>query len=318
MKKLLVTLLLITGLICPVVVSGQGKSESPPTSRSPSLTLNDYQFTAPEGWFTQRRDQFIVLSQTQGAETGYYLQLIVPQLFSGNLEQDTRGVFDQMYPGWQYRFTGSRHDDLTKGITSQGLPYCQMEAGMSKTSADGSRYEGFEDGSALVIQAGNQLVIIAGRHNRLLDCECFRKYDKWPRFFNSFRVRNVATVSSSENVAQKLIGAWVQAGGNTLTEYVFAANGNFQVISAYGTTTQTTDHRYEYIHTKTSAFQGDGSYTVTGHQINLKRRGDTQAEQVSFRLEKVNHGSTGWKDRLCMLKNGAGGQYEVCYEKREH
>ena len=104
-------------------------------------------------------------------------------------------------------------------------------------------------------------------------------------------------------------------GGSALTNYIFAANGNYQFIGAYGTTTKTTDYSYEYIHTMTSAFKGDGSYSFKKNQLTFKGRGDNTPETVQFRFEKVNHGSTGWKERLYMLKNDKFGEYEVCYEK---
>ncbi len=36
-----------------------------------------------------------------------------------------------------------------------------------------------------------------------------------------------------------------------------------------------------------------------------------------FRFEKVNHGGTGWKDRIWMLKKDETGERELCYEKRD-
>ena len=113
-------------------------------------------------------------------------------------------------------------------------------------------------------------------------------------------------------------GAWTQSGSGVLTEYIFAANGNFQFIGAYGTTSTVSQNYADYIEIKSSAWQGDGSYAIKGNQLNLKKRGDPAVEQVQFRFEKVNHGGTGWRDRLYMLKTDLtlGKPYEVCYEKR--
>ena len=37
---------------------------------------------------------------------------------------------------------------------------------------------------------------------------------------------------------------------------------------------------------------------------------------MRFRFEEVNHGGTGWKDRLWLLTRDSAGEVEVCYEKR--
>ena len=74
---------------------------------------------------------------------------------------------------------------------------------------------------------------------------------------------------------------------------------------------------YIYIHNTAYAFEGDGAYSITGNQISLKQRGTNSAGQVKFRFEKVNHGGTGWKDRLFMLKKDAHGENESLYEKQE-
>jgi len=106
-------------------------------------------------------------------------------------------------------------------------------------------------------------------------------------------------------------------GGSALTEYIFAANGNYQFIGAYSTTTKTTDNYNEYINIKTSSFKGDGAYAIKGNQLQFKKHGSTELEQTEFRFEKVNKGGTGWKDRLYMHNKDAKlGEWEVCYEKQ--
>ncbi len=285
------------------------------------ISLDDYDFIAPDKWFVQKKADHILLSQSQNsAQEGCMIQILTPQPSSGDLEKDVKAVFDLMYPGWQYRFTGEKHDDLSKGHLVQGLEYCMMEAGMSKMSADGSRYDGFEDGAALVVKANNQIVIIAARHNRLLACECIQKYEKWRRFFNSFSLKNkVVPKPADEDVSKKILGSWMFVGSTVANEYIFAANGNYQFIGGYGTTSKTSDYNYDYIYTKSSAFKGDGSYSIVGNQLNFKNNKNKNLEEVWFRFEKVNHGGKGWNDRLWMLKKDAtdGKKYEVSYERSE-
>ena len=278
--------------------------------------LNDYSYQPPEGWQIYRTNNAIVLSQYQTMEYGCLVTIYPPQSFSGDLETAVKNIFSQRYPGWEYRSTGENHDHLSKGYTPQGLEYCMMEADMKKVRPDGYYYD-YEDGAVWVIKFGNQVAVVTGQHNRNMACFCQQRYDYWRRFFNSFTVNNFhASKNSEPEVSKRIIGDWMSIGGSALNEYLFATNGNYQYIGAYATTTKTTDAYYEYTHINTSSFKGDGSYSIKGNQLTFKKYGQKE-EQVQFRFEKVNHGGTGWKDRLYMLTTDPTlGTFEVCYEKK--
>jgi hypothetical protein len=248
--------------------------------------------------------------------------VIPPQSLSGNLEADVKSVFDQMYPGWSYRFSGEKKYDLIKGYTSQGLEYYMMQASMNKLSADGARYDGFEDGTAMVIKAGNKVGIISARHNTamMVHDQCRDKYETWLRFLNSITIK-AATVSRAveEPASKRIVGVWkMKSHGPAVGDYVFAANGNYQMVGGLGSSSTTRDDRYEYLHLTSYAFQGDGRYSIDGSQLKLMKRGE-QPEQIRIRFEKINHGGTGWNDRMHLLKKGStdGKEYEVTYEKEK-
>ena len=283
--------------------------------------FDNYIFSVPEKWFVNRTDQYIMLTQSPANELGCTITILPPQSTSGNIETDARSVFNHMYSGWQFRLAGEGQYDVSKGYTFQGLEYCLMEAPMSKASADGSRYDGFEDGGALVIKAGRQIVIVAVRHATVLaHNDCLNEYETWKRFFNTFTVKNADIPQRIEEEASKrIVGVWKLTGnGPALGEYVFAANGNYQVAGAIGTSSTTRDDYFKYIHIKSYAFEGDGSFSIQDNQLYFNKRSG-KPEQVRFRFEKVNHGGTGWKDRLYMLKTDpvAGGKYEICYERAD-
>ena len=306
----MVTLMLLSGYI----------NASSQTESSGVLEFNDYIFAAPENWAIHEEKDYIVLAQSRTNEYGCVITILPPQPSSGDLENDTQNVFQQMYHDWQFRHAGDKKYDLSKGYTLQGLEYCMIEAPMSKISVDGSRYDGFEDGVALVIKTGSQIAIIAVRHATVLaHNDCLNKYETWRRFFNSFKVKGAPVERNVvEEAAKRIIGIWKLTGsGAALGEYMFAANGNYQLSGAIGTSSSTTDDVFEYLHIKTYAFQGDGSYSIENNELLLRPHGDKNAEQVPFRFEKVNHGGTGWKDRLYMIKTDPtlGSRYEVCYEK---
>jgi hypothetical protein len=301
-----------------IATKGAESVSDPPANSG----LDNYIFSVPEKWFANRTRDYIMLTQSQANELGCTITILPLQRSSGDIETDARSVFNQMYSGWQFRLAGERQYDISKGYTLQGLEYCLMEAPMSKISADGSRYDGFEDGGALVIKAGSQIVMVAVRHATVLaHNDCLNKYETWKRFFNTFTVKKADIPQRIEEESSKrIVGVWkLISNGPALGEYVFAANGNYQLAGAIGTSSTTRDDYFKYIHIKSYAFEGDGSFSIQGNQLYFSKRGDKDPEQVQFRFEKINHGDTGWKDRLYMLKTDPvlGGKYEVCYERSD-
>lgn len=284
-----------------------------PINMNKAITLNDYDFIAPEGWRVQNNKDHI---QIQNMQSGCLIRIIAPQPSSGDLEKDAKAVFDMMYNGWQFQKSGEQQYVLSKGFLPKGLEYFMMEAPMSMTGSDG-RYN-LEEGAALIVKAGTQIAIISVRHNSSLLAHdaCYRRYNTWRRFFNSFTVKNAAVAKNEEDVSKRIIGKWEMSESGASGGYIFAANGNYAFSGAIGSSYTTADYRYEYLHIKTYAFQGDGSYSLSGNQLTLKKHGGRDTEQVRLRFEKVNRGGTGWKDRLCMLKKASFGENEVCYEKQ--
>lgn len=280
---------------------------------------NNYTFAVPDKWFVTTAKDHIKLSQSQ-AEQGCVITILEPQPSSGDIEKDATSVFSMMYPeGWQFRNAGAKQFDLSRGYTTQGFEYCMLEGDVSKARPDGYYYD-YEDGSAMVVSFGKQVVIISTRHNRLIACECHNKYEGWSRFFNSFTIKNQAAPANAEPEASKrIIGSWMYMGSGVATEYIFAANGNYQFIGGYGSSSTETRGNEDYVTVKGSAWQGDGKYMLKGDQLTFTRRGDSNPEKVRFRIEKVNHGGTGWNDRLYMRKISAdtGKEYEVRYERRK-
>jgi hypothetical protein len=280
-----------------------------------SQNKNNYDFITPEGWQLQNNKDHI---QIQNIQSGCLIRILEPQPSSGNMEQDAIAVFDMMYKGWQYQKTGTQRFIMSKGFLPKGLEYCMIEAGMSKLSADGTRYDGFEEGAALVVKAGTQIVIISVRHNTSFigHDDCRLKYETWRRFFNSFTVKNIAIPNSTEDISKRIIGKWTASEAGAIGDYIFAANGNYGFIGAIGTSSTSSDYRYEYLHIRTYAFEGDGSYSIAGNQLTLKKRG-VNPKQVKFRFEKVNRGGAGWNERIYLLSKSSSGENEVCYEKAE-
>jgi len=279
-----------------------------------AISFNDYQFDPPERWYTYKSKDNILLSQYQTVSYGCILQLWPPQPSTGNLETDARNIYSQMYPGWQYRWTGEKREDVSKGYTPQGLEYCIIESGMQKQRPDGYYYD-YEDGQVMVVDLGGKIAVITGRHNRgEMVCFCKHQYEYWNKFFNSFTVASASPKKITGDNLSRFIGSWQSMGGSALTKYIFAANGRYQFIGAYSTTSRISR---DMIEIKTSGFTGDGSYIVNGNKLSTTHDSDrSKKDVVQYRFEKVNHGGAGWRDRLYIIDKGVDGKLiEVCYEK---
>jgi hypothetical protein len=295
-----------------IIANGTEDKINTVAGQTGAVVLNDYDFKAPERWFIQKNNDYIILSQSQNIESGCLLQIFPSQPSSGDLEKDAKSIFSQMYPGWEYRFTGENQEDVARGFTWQGLEYCMIEAAMQKKRPDGYYYD-FENGMALVIKTGSQIAVIAGRHERHESvCFCKYQYEYWPQFFNSFTVKNIpGQKSRDEETAKRLVGSW-QATGKVIMKYIFAANGHYQFIGAYSTSSYITPNLIEV---KTSGFKGDGGYFFKGNDLTTVK--DGVSSKVRFRFEKVNHGNAGWNDRLCIIDTIQGKPNEVWYEKEK-
>jgi hypothetical protein len=293
----------LTGGVLGAALPGRiGAGELQTADRNRLITLNDYEFISPEGWAVQRDTNQLLM---QNPQSGCQIQLIEPQPTSGSLEQVSRAAFELMYAGWQYRKTGEQQFLLSTGVLPKGLEYFMTEAEMSK---EGAAYGAFQNGAALIVKAGSQLVVIAVRHPTLMSAhrECWVRYETWRRFFNSFTVRNTPIVREAEGeLATRIVGRWAVTEGLAVKEHVFAANGAYASGGAFGSSASGA----------VAGVSGDGRYSVVGDQLIMSRPGGT-AEQVRFRFERVNRGGTGWTDRLRMLKKDAFGENEVSYERR--
>ncbi len=287
---------------------GQGVQQ---TGVQGPVSMRDYAFIAPPNWQVQAKPDHILL---QNVQSGCLIQIFVPLASSGDLAKDAVSTFEMMYQGWGYQKFGRERHKHSTGFTPQGLEYFMMEATMSRTGPD-QRYD-LQEGAALIVKAGAQKVIIAVRHNSsMLGHDECKRYTGWRRFFNSFAVKNTPVAQNSNDAARRIVGKWSMAESGATGEYLFAANGNYGLVGAIGSSSTSRDADYEYFTTRATAFQGIGSYSIAGNQITLRKRGHAP-ELMQFRFEKVNYGGTGWVDRLYLLSKDAKGEYESAYEKQ--
>ena len=295
-------------LMAALAVDGIGWAEA---------SMSDhYDYIPPEGWQVENRPDHVLLRQGADA-AGCVIQILPLQVSSGDLKQDANAVFEMMYPGWNYQKAGEQKFTSSRGVLPKGLRYFMKEAAMNATGADG-RYL-LEEGAALVVQAGAQVAIVAVRHRSVLaHNDCLNRYETWRRFFNSFTVKGAEVVPAAEKnqVAERLVGVWSQAGGGAAGDYVFAANGRYAFAGGLGSSFTRSEGEDTFVHIRSHAWSGDGSYEISGQELILRRRGEEESQGVPLRFEEVNHGGAGWKDRMWLLKTDRHGRTEVCYEKK--
>lgn len=282
-----------------------------------AIALKDYDFTAPPGWLRQESGDHIEL---RSPELSCLILLLEPQAASGDLEQDAQSVFDLMYPSasWDYRNAGDKQFTFERGLTAQGLSYCLLDAEMSMTDAAGFHPE---RGVAWVIKVDGQLAIIAARHNDFLFAHdnCYKKYDYWPRFFDSLTIANVApTDESQSDVRSRIIGRWTSEGsGLALGEYVFRGDGTYLRGGALGTSSVHSDGRVETTTHTVYSGDGDGRFSLEGNRLILMEKDGREPEEARIRIVEINQSGSGWKDRLYMVKDDPTGAYQVNYARSD-
>lgn len=277
--------------------------------------FNDYEFIPPQNWQVISKPDHLLLTQTPDQQ-GCIILIFPPQPLAGSLDLVAKSVFETMYRGWAYAKSGEQQYRLLKGFLPIGHEYYMIEADMNATGTDGRYY--LEDGAALVVRANNQIAIIAVRHRGLLaHIDCINKYETWRRFFNSFRFKFVTNDSNhNSNAAPRIIGAWSQSGGRSISEYTFAANGRYSFGGALGSSFTQTNGDSEQLYLRTNSFTGDGKYTINNDKLTLVKNNYKMSESLIFRFEQVNHAGMGWKDRLYLRSRDQYGEIEVCYEKK--
>jgi len=277
------------------------------------FTLQDFAFAAPPQWLRADFNDHIEL---RSPDPGCLIMLLEPQPGSGDLDGAAASAFALMYPSvtWQQRNSGKKAFILVRGQTAQKLPYSMVDAEMSMESAAGFHPE---RGVAVAIQVGDSFAIIVARHNdfSIAHGNCYGKYDYWPRFFDSFEIATTASSTERESLESRLIGAWhSEDGGPAMRTYLFRDDGTYLESGGVGTTSVSSDERFEYTTHTSYSSDGDSRFSVDGELLTFRPHGG-DAEEARIQLVQVNDGGEGWRDQLRLLKSDAAGPYEVKLER---
>ena len=255
---------LLSGGVFGAALPGRiGAAELQTANRNELITLNDYEFIPPEGWVVQRKPDHFLMRNPQ---SGCVIQITEPRMIPGDLEQISGAALGKMYAGWQFRKTGEQQYLLSTGVLPKGLDYFMTEAEMGK---EGGEFGGIQNGAALIVKAGSQIIIIAALHASLMTDHrgCWATYATWRRFFNSFTVRNTPTARETEDeLSRRIVGRWAMTESMAVGEYVFAADGTY---SSGGTFASAASGAV-------SDVSRDGDYAIAGDQLVMSSPVDTE------------------------------------------
>jgi hypothetical protein len=174
-------------------------------------------------------------------------------------------------------------------------------------------------GFVLVAKLNDRLAVISGLSKDSLVSACFGELQAnvWPRFFYSLSFRNW-TPSGDQAAAlrRRMAGVWIGGGATAASRFVFSANGRYGGSAA---SQQYNAVNSREVLTTTTAFFGDGAYSVRGNSITLTPNGRAP-ENGFIRVEQESKdGGRSWADWLYLLRTSSinGQEYEMKYQRTQ-
>jgi hypothetical protein len=294
-------------------------SAGAPASAPGPATLDDYIFTAPAGWNAKRTPDGIILeSPLLGTSEKCFISLWRMQPASADLVADVIRAFGGVWGSYEVRDRDGRGGDLPpvllRGTSGQGWDYAILKRAIGPRGSPENRLA-----FVLVAKLNDRLAVISGLSKDSLVSACFGELQAnvWPRFFYSLSFRNW-TPSGDQAAAlrRRMAGVWIGGGATAASRFVFSANGRYGGSAA--------SQQYNAINsrevlTTTTAFFGDGAYSVRGNSITLTPNGRA-AENGFIRVEQESKdGGRSWADWLYLLRtSGINGQeYEMKYQRTQ-
>jgi hypothetical protein len=313
----------------PVASSAQPAASAPPPAAASSAgaqasapgpaTLDDYIFTAPAGWNAKRTPDGIVLeSPLLGTSEKCFLSFWPMQQAGPDLVNDAVRLFGVVWGGFEVRDRDGRGGDmpplLVRGTSGQGWDYAILKRGIGPRGSPETRL-----GFVLVAKLSDRLAVISGLSKDPLVSACFGELQAnlWPRFFYGLSFRNW-TPSGDQAAAlrRRMAGVWMGGGATAASRFVFSANGRYGGSAA---SQQYSAVNSREVLTTTTAFFGDGAYSVRGNSITLTPNGRAP-EKGFIRVEQESKdGGRSWADLLYLLRTSSvnGQEYEMKYQRTQ-
>lgn len=279
-------------------------------------TLDEYVYTAPSGWATQRLKDAIMLSSPLSATNEKCLIYLLPMRPAGaDLLQDANNTFRDAWRGFVPRNQTPAGfafpESIVHGHSGQGWDYVIIRRGIAPPNSPESRL-----GFVMVAKLDNRLAVISGVSKDPLVSACMGENiaaTVWPKFFYSLGFKNWPPGDQTQIMRKLLAGEWIAATATAADKITFAGNGRFANAAAAQQYHLTTNE----LITTTQAYFGNGNYTLKGNAITLTQD-DKRTDHGFFRVEQESkdEGRT-WAPVFYLLRTSAvdGQEYELKYKK---
>jgi hypothetical protein len=317
---------MIRGATLDVAPGTPAASSAPPASSagasanvSGPATLNDYIFAAPAGWAAKRNPDSIILESPLLGTSEKCFIFFWPMYPAGpdlDLVAEANRFFAGAWGGYEIRNRDGRGGDMppviVRGTSGQGWDYVIVKRGIGPRGSPETRL-----GFALAARLGDRLALISGLSKDPLVSACFGELQAslWPRFFYSLSFRSW-TPSGDQAAAmrRRIAGVWIGGGATAADRMVFSGNGRYGGASA---SQQYNVLNSREILTTTTAFFGDGAYSLRGNSITLSPNGRApESGFIRLEEESKDEGRT-WVETLYLLRTSAvdGKEYEMKYQR---
>jgi hypothetical protein len=294
-------------------------SSSAPAGAPGPATLDDYIFTAPAGWNAKRNPNAIVLeSPLLGTSEKCFITFLPIRPAGPDVVADAVRIFGEEWGAFEMRDRDGRGGDmppvLVRGTSGQGWDYAILKRGLGPRGSPETRLA-----FLLAARLNDRLAVISGLSKDPLVSACFGELyaSLWPRFFYSLSFRNwTPPGDQAAAMRRRMAGVWIGGGATAAGQFVFSANGRYGGAAA--------SQQYNRINsrellTTTTAFFGDGAYSLRGNSITLTPNGSAP-ENGFIRIEQESKdGGRSWADWLYLLRTSAvdGKEYEMKYQRTQ-
>jgi hypothetical protein len=304
-----------------------GASAAPGSSNTPASaatagglgpgTLDDYIYTAPAGWATQRLSDAIMLSSPLSTTNEKCLIYLMPMRPAGpDLFQDANIAFRDV---WLRNYVLRNQtpagfafpESIVHGYSGQGWDYVIVRRGIAPPNSQESRLA-----FVMVAKLDNRLAVISGLSKDPLVSACMGENTgttNWPTFFYSLTFKSWPQADHTQQMRKLLAGEWIAATATAGDKITFAGNGRFANAAA----AQQYHLGTNELITTTQAYFGNGSYALRGNAITLTQD-DKRTDRGFFRVEQESkdEGRT-WADVLYLMRTSTvdGQPYELRFKR---
>jgi hypothetical protein len=298
----------------PASAAGNAPAAAPALS---GAMLEDYVYTVPSGWTTQRFPDGIVLSSPfSSTQEKCFINMLSMRPAGPDLLQDANNAFRDV---WLHNYVlrnqtpaGFAFPESTiHGLSGQGWEYVIVRRGIAPPNSRESRL-----GFVMVAKLNNRLAVISGLSKDPLVSACMGENlasTVWPKFFYSLSFKSWQAGDQTPAMRKALAGEWIAATATAGDMITFAGNGRFANAAAAQQYHLTANE----LITTTQAYFGNGNYTLRGNAITLAQD-DKRTTNGFYRIEQESkdEGRT-WADVFYLMRTSTvdGQEYELRFKR---